>query len=443
MGEGRQSSLEIEGRGEPEEIIRKLPLSTFLDLLLWTSLFGLPFTFLAILLSIVGVVGVLDDMANAAASGNVQPPPTKALNGAPPAAQPQVNGDAIAAAAGAAAAAAAEPAVAAPAVAPSAVPSAANAAEPAAAPVAPKVPAEPAVPAKEVREPASGAESPVGEAGDATEAKKDAKKDDSKKDGAAAASETTDADDKKEDSDKEAEDNAKNLLEGLDVFPSVFWWDVPSPGTMTLAALMKIGLVYSFVCTLKTIHETLLSTPLVKLFYGFWFYLWYYLIYVSLSVVAFNFHAFNFMVKLFPIAFVRSVVSFLETNAEKLLHWMDCNIAFKIKDFIREHPRSQENAYELIDDLMHWILDKICKKVHPGCKVSRAELVKSGRSGLEKGSLEVNHREEAKEAEKTGEAQPKQQPKQHPEQPKEQPQVPKVQQLQQLVPQQQQLQQAS
>merc|ERR1712142_273553 len=129
MGEGRQSSLEIEGRGEPEEIIRKLPLSTFLDLLLWTSLFGLPFTFLAILLSIVGVVGVLDDMANAAASGNVQPPPTKALNGAPPAAQPQVNGDAIAAAAGAAAAAAA---------AASAVPSAANAAEPAAAPVVPQ-----------------------------------------------------------------------------------------------------------------------------------------------------------------------------------------------------------------------------------------------------------------------------------------------------------------
>ena len=58
-------------------------------------------------------------------------------------------------------------------------------------------------------------------------------------------------------------------LEGLVDFPSLYWWDVAAPGQMTLAALMKIGLVYSAVWMVHKVDSTIRRVMLVNLLYAF------------------------------------------------------------------------------------------------------------------------------------------------------------------------------
>ena len=93
----------------------------------------------------------------------------------------------------------------------------------------------------------------------------------------------------------------EKLLEGLVDFPSLYWWDVAAPGRLTLAALMKIGLIYSAVWTVAKIDSTLRNIIVVNMLYRSVIAI---LNAVAMSVVIFAkgvYNCFNWAVKMVPI----------------------------------------------------------------------------------------------------------------------------------------------
>jgi len=183
----------------------------------------------------------------------------------------------------------------------------------------------------------------------------------------------------------------ERLLEGLVDFPSLFAWDdkVAVPGRMTWDALMKIGLVYSYVGMLlkidailrKIILVNLLYTSILKVFRGF--FLTVAIIFSSIT------RAFNYAVHLVPIKAFRHMVSCAQSAILRFLNKQDTYIAFRIKEYLWTHPRAQETFCELIDDLMHWILKRSCKSAHPNCDLSRGQQIDKAFEGLSKKSFEV------------------------------------------------------
>jgi len=188
----------------------------------------------------------------------------------------------------------------------------------------------------------------------------------------------------------------QRLLEGVVTFPSLFWWDEAAAGRMTLAALMKIGLVYSLVWAVKRVHTTLISTILVRFYYSLLIDLWAWLFSKSFSLVKVVYNIFNTVVANFPIKAVGRFVFFVEYNTWWSYHYADCYLAFRIKEWIRNHPRTQETASQLMDDLLHSLKDKSCKAVHPNSQVSTSERIRLSREGLQKlsGILEVDENDD-------------------------------------------------
>jgi len=188
----------------------------------------------------------------------------------------------------------------------------------------------------------------------------------------------------------------ERLLEGLVDFPSIFSWDrdVPGqlsgiPGQMTVAALMKIGLVYSFVCLIKAIDTILRKIPLINILYTTIINI-ISLILLSVALIfAIIFKAFNTIIDLVPIRAFRNLVYGIENAIVRFLNQQDTYIAFRIKEYLWTHPRAQETFGELIDDLLHRILRTSCKKTHPNSNLSREEQIDKAFEGLSKKSFEV------------------------------------------------------
>merc|ERR1712136_719301 len=183
----------------------------------------------------------------------------------------------------------------------------------------------------------------------------------------------------------------ERLLEGLVDFPSLFSWDVKVtiPGHMTMDALMKIGLVYSFVGMIMKIDGALrkiilvnaLYTNILKVFCG---------IFLSVAIIFRSIaRAFNYAVQLVPIKAFRHMVSCAESGTLRFLNRQDTYIAFRIKEYLWTHPRAQETFSELIDDLLHWLLKSSCKSAHPNSTLPRGEQIDKAFEGLSKKSFEV------------------------------------------------------
>jgi len=165
----------------------------------------------------------------------------------------------------------------------------------------------------------------------------------------------------------------QRLLEGVVTFPSLFWWDEAAAGRMTLAALMKIGLVYSLAWTVKRVHTALSSTLFIRFYYGILLNLFIGLFSNSFALVKATYDTFNSAVARFPIKVVSRLVTLVEYNTWWSYHYVDCYLAFRIKDWIRNHPRTQETASQLMDDFLHWIQSWTCRHVHPNSDVSTSD----------------------------------------------------------------------
>merc|ERR1712029_382414 len=152
----------------------------------------------------------------------------------------------------------------------------------------------------------------------------------------------------------------ERLLEGLVDFPSIFSWDrdVPGqlsgiPGQMTVAALMKIGLVYSFVCLVKAIDTILRKIPLINILYTTIINI-ISLILLSVALIfAIIFKAFNTIIDMVPIRGTwctasRTPLSGSLTSKTPTLHLGSKSTS--------GHIPGPKTFGELIDDLLHRIL---------------------------------------------------------------------------------------
>ena len=94
----------------------------------------------------------------------------------------------------------------------------------------------------------------------------------------------------------------EKLLEGIQDFPSLYSWDRVATGrTLTLPALMKIGLIYSFVWTFKKIDTGLRNLMVVNLIYGIFTDLVMAVLNMSVNVGQTMLFVFNLSVDLIPI----------------------------------------------------------------------------------------------------------------------------------------------
>merc|ERR1712029_1021880 len=142
-------------------------------------------------------------------------------------------------------------------------------------------------------------------------------------------------------SEKRRASKASILTPGLVDFPSIFSWDrdVPGqlsgiPGQMTVAALMKIGLVYSFVCLVKAIDTILRKIPLINILYTTIINI-ISLILLSVALIfAIIFKAFNTIIDLVPIRAFRNLVYGIENAIVRFLNQQDTYIAFRIKEYL-------------------------------------------------------------------------------------------------------------
>jgi len=188
----------------------------------------------------------------------------------------------------------------------------------------------------------------------------------------------------------------ERLLEGLVDFPSLFPWDqaggpgqLTIPGQMTVAALMKIGLVYSFVWLIKAIDTVLRKIILINFIYTTIIDILSLILLTVALIITIIFKLFNFAVQLVPIRAFRNIVSGIENSFLRFLNQQDTYIAFRIKEYLWTHPRAQETFSELIDDLLHRLLRSSCKSTHPNSNLSRGEQIDKAFEGLSKKSFEV------------------------------------------------------
>ena len=94
----------------------------------------------------------------------------------------------------------------------------------------------------------------------------------------------------------------EKLLEGIQDFPSLYSWDRVATGrTLTLPALMKIGLIYSFVWTFKKIDTGLRNLMVINLIYGILTDLVMAVLNMSVNVGQTMLFVFNLSVDLIPI----------------------------------------------------------------------------------------------------------------------------------------------
>jgi len=181
----------------------------------------------------------------------------------------------------------------------------------------------------------------------------------------------------------------EKLLEGLVEFPSLYWWDVAAPGQMTLAALMKIGLIYSTVWMIHQVDSKLREVMFVGNLYAFVTSV------LHAGLMSFVFFAkaayrgFNFAVHLIPINRLHKLVDNFEREVVKYLHQKDNYLAFRIKEYLWTHPRLQETFTELVDDLLHGLLKKSCLSAHPNSTLSRCQQIDNAFEGLNRKSFEV------------------------------------------------------
>jgi len=181
----------------------------------------------------------------------------------------------------------------------------------------------------------------------------------------------------------------EKLLEGLVDFPSLYWWDVAAPGRLTLAALMKIGLIYSAVWTVAKIDSTLRKILVVSMLYRFVIGIYNA---VAMSVVFFArgvYNGFNWAVRMVPIKCLHHLVISFERAVVKFLYQQDAYVAFRIKEYLWTHPRLQETFLELVDDLLHDVTKASCSSAHPNSTLSRCEQINNAFEGLNKKSFEV------------------------------------------------------
>jgi len=184
----------------------------------------------------------------------------------------------------------------------------------------------------------------------------------------------------------------EKLLEGLVDFPSLFGGcggDGSFPGQLTLAALMKIGLVYSAVWMVKKIDSTLDKVPLVNVVYALLLDVLHVVVMSAFLCVKAIYNAFNYVVRAIPVRLLHHVVDSFERGVVTFLRKVDAYIAFRIKGFLWTHPRFQETFTELVDDLIHYIMKASCSTAHPDTTLSRGEQIENAFEGLNKKSFEV------------------------------------------------------
>jgi len=182
----------------------------------------------------------------------------------------------------------------------------------------------------------------------------------------------------------------EKLLEGIQDFPSLYTWDRVATGrTLTLPALMKIGLIYSFVWTFKKIDTGLRNLMVINLIYGLLTDLIMAILKTSANVGQTMLFVFNLLVELIPIKSVRHLIHALQRGTVRSAKYADSYLAFRIKDYLLNNPRLQETFTELMDDLLHDVVKTSCSKAHPNSNLSRGEQIEKAYDGLNKKSFEV------------------------------------------------------
>jgi len=181
----------------------------------------------------------------------------------------------------------------------------------------------------------------------------------------------------------------EKLLEDLVVFPSLFWWDVAAPGQMTLAALMKVGLIYSTVWMITKLDSKLREVRFVGSLYAFAISVMHASLMTTVFFAKAAYQGFNYAVHLIPFNRFIELVDNFEREAVKYLHQKDNYLAFRIKNYIWNHPRLQETFTQLMDDLLHDLLKESCLKAHPNSTLSRRQQIENAFEGLDKKSFEV------------------------------------------------------
>lgn len=182
----------------------------------------------------------------------------------------------------------------------------------------------------------------------------------------------------------------EKLLEGIQDFPSLYSWDRVATGmTLTLPALMKIGLIYSFVWTFKKIDTGLRNLMVINLIYGIFTDLVMAVLNMSVNVGQTMLFVFNLSVDLIPIKSVRHIINALQRGTVRSAKYADSYLAFRIKDYLLNNPRLQETFTELMDDLLHDVVKSSCSKAHPNSNLSRGEQIEKAYDGLNKKSFEV------------------------------------------------------
>jgi len=183
----------------------------------------------------------------------------------------------------------------------------------------------------------------------------------------------------------------ERLLEGLRTFPSRDNGDskVTVPGHMTWDALMKIGLVYSFVGLVKKVDAILRKIILFNLLYTGILGIFKATVFGIAFIFKSIYRTFNLVVQLVPIKAFRDLINKVQSGILRFLNKQDTYIAYRIKEYLWTHPRAQETLCELVDDFMHWLLRSSCEKAHPNSNLSRAQQIDKAFEGLNKKSFEV------------------------------------------------------
>lgn len=128
-------------------------------------------------------------------------------------------------------------------------------------------------------------------------------------------------------------------------------------GCLLLAAIMKLGIVYGFVSTLKHMHDWLFRNPqLIGFIYWIWVYLWQY---TSFSITVIVGYAFTILYHLFiaiaPDRIKTQALKYYEEMSSAYIE-IDRNLADRLTDYIENHPWTQLTTTELLDDLFHYFL---------------------------------------------------------------------------------------
>jgi len=131
-------------------------------------------------------------------------------------------------------------------------------------------------------------------------------------------------------------------------------------GFLLLAAIMKIGVVYGFLSTLKKINDSLFHNKhFIGVFYRFIYHVTQYTkdgIYLVVTV--WFAMLLGFFVTYGPQALVQKVSKMYEDLERRYLK-ADEDMANQLTDYIDLHPWMEKTTLELLDDLLHWMITKL------------------------------------------------------------------------------------